>query len=193
MDTYTSYSTSDYDGFRLNEKSDLQFAWNSPAGGATRDYKNPREVQVKSLQWKDEYTLGIPAIDLQHRRIFDCFVRILAGPAGDDRLRAEVETLKLLGLVQAHFRLEEKMMRDLHYPGLERHMEEHRQFLADIHHLAESFLRVKRGVSADAVKVVQKWLTQHILTSDKHYLEYFSDPLQLRAGRRRGPKPASAN
>jgi hypothetical protein len=46
MDTYTSYSTADYDGFRPNEGNDMQFAWNSPAGGARSDYKNPREVHV---------------------------------------------------------------------------------------------------------------------------------------------------
>jgi hypothetical protein len=46
MDTYTSYSTADYDGFRPSEGHDMQFAWNSPAGGARSDYKNPREVHV---------------------------------------------------------------------------------------------------------------------------------------------------
>jgi hypothetical protein len=46
MDTYTSYTTSDYDGFRPNEGFDIQFAWNSPAGGVRTDYKNPREVHA---------------------------------------------------------------------------------------------------------------------------------------------------
>ena len=44
MDTYTSYTSSDYDGFRPNEGYDVQFMWNSPAGGAVTDYKNPREL-----------------------------------------------------------------------------------------------------------------------------------------------------
>ena len=46
MDTYTSYTTSDYNGFRPNEGYDMQFAWNSPAGGALTDYVNPREVRT---------------------------------------------------------------------------------------------------------------------------------------------------
>ncbi len=44
VDTYTSYTTSDYNGFRPNEGFDIQFMWNSPAGGAVTDYKNPLEV-----------------------------------------------------------------------------------------------------------------------------------------------------
>jgi hypothetical protein len=51
MDTYTSYTTSDYNGFRPNEGFDAQFMWLSPAGGALRDYKNPRELHsFKTLQ-----------------------------------------------------------------------------------------------------------------------------------------------
>jgi hypothetical protein len=51
MDTYTSYTTSDYDGFRPNEGFQAQFMWLSPAGGALRDYKDPREVHsFKTLQ-----------------------------------------------------------------------------------------------------------------------------------------------
>ena len=51
MDTYTSYTTSDYDGFRPNEGHADQFMWLSPAGGAMQDFKNPREVHAfKTLQ-----------------------------------------------------------------------------------------------------------------------------------------------
>jgi hypothetical protein len=44
VDTHTAYTTSDYNGFRPNEGIDVQFVWNSPAGGAASDYRNPREV-----------------------------------------------------------------------------------------------------------------------------------------------------
>jgi hypothetical protein len=51
MDTYTSYTTSDYNGFRPNEGVDIQFIWKSPAAGALRDYTNPREVRsFKTLE-----------------------------------------------------------------------------------------------------------------------------------------------
>lgn len=44
MDTYTPYTSSDYNGFRPNEGTDVQFMWNSPPGGTVTDYKNPREL-----------------------------------------------------------------------------------------------------------------------------------------------------
>jgi hemerythrin-like metal-binding protein len=141
---------------------------------------------MKELEWKDEYALGIPAIDLQHKRIFDCIISILAGPSADDRLRAEAEILKLLGLLQEHFTLEESMMRTLNYAELEPHIEEHRRFHADVHHLAERFLRHKTGVSGEAIKTVQKWLREHIMTSDKRYVDFFSSAALRGARGKRG-------
>jgi len=128
---------------------------------------------MKELEWREDYAIGISIVDLQHRRIFDCIISILGGPSDDDRLRAEAEIVRLLGLLQAHFALEESMMRKLHYPEIERHIEEHRQFNADVHELALKSLRKKGGVSGVAMKIAHKWLTEHILTSDRDYAAFF--------------------
>ncbi len=141
---------------------------------------------MKDLEWKDEHSVGIPAVDFQHRGIFDCIISIFGGPADDDRLRAEAEIIKLLRLLQEHFALEESMMRELHYPGLERHVEEHRQFNADVHDLAQKSLRRKGGVSREAIKIAHKWLTEHILTSDRDYAAFFSNPAHKRGNVKRG-------
>jgi len=130
---------------------------------------------MKELEWKDEYSVGISAVDLQHQRIFDCIISVLGGPSDDDRLRAEAEIIRLLGLLQEHFALEENMMRGLHYPEIERHTEEHRQFNADVHDLAQRSLRKKGGVSGEAVKIAHKWLTEHILRSDRDYAAFFAN------------------
>jgi hemerythrin len=139
---------------------------------------------MKELAWKDEYSLGIPAIDIQHRRIFDCIVGILAGTPNDDRLRAEGEVLRLLGLLQQHFSLEENMMRALHYPELEQHAEEHKKFAADVHGLAERFLRNKGGVSREAIKIAHRWLQEHIMVTDRDYVHYFADATVKRRRKR---------
>ena len=133
---------------------------------------------MKDLEWKDEYSVGIPALDFQHRRIFDCLVTIAQGPTDDDKLRAEAEIIKLLNLLQEHFSLEESMMQSLHYPEIARHTEEHRRFHADVRDLAQKSLRNKGGVSHEAIKVTHRWLREHIMTTDRHYLSFFSDLTQ---------------
>jgi hypothetical protein len=42
MDTYTNYTSSDYNGFRLNEGVSPQFVWNSPPFDIPADYTSPR-------------------------------------------------------------------------------------------------------------------------------------------------------
>lgn len=132
---------------------------------------------MNDLEWKDEYLVGIPAVDFQHKQIFNCFIGILGGARDEDRLRAEAEIVKLLGLLQEHFALEESMMLALSYPDFEKHIEEHRQFSADVHDLAQRSLRKKAGVSSEAIRIAHKWLTAHIMSMDRDYAAFFSNPM----------------
>jgi hypothetical protein len=45
MDTYTNYTTSDYDGFCPNEGVEFPFVWNSPRFSVLADYVGPRETR----------------------------------------------------------------------------------------------------------------------------------------------------
>jgi hypothetical protein len=41
IQTYTNYSSADYNGYRLNPESDTAFIWNSPPQEVTRQYGQP--------------------------------------------------------------------------------------------------------------------------------------------------------
>ncbi len=57
VDTYTNYSTSDYNGFRPNEDADFSFQWNSPPFTTRVDYTSKREDRrFKTLQAFSEAT-----------------------------------------------------------------------------------------------------------------------------------------
>jgi hemerythrin len=135
--------------------------------------------KMKDLQWKDGYSLGIPAIDLQHRRIFDCFITIAGESTKHDKLLAEFAVARLAVLLQEHFGLEERMMRTLCYPELERHIEQHRGYGVDVDDLAQKTAGTKAGLSLEMIKATQKWLRDHIATSDQHYMDFFLDPVGL--------------
>ncbi len=42
----------------------------------------------------------------------------------------------------------------------------------------------KGGVPREALKMAHKWLTEHILVSDKHYFDFFSNPMQKSRGKK---------
>jgi hypothetical protein len=52
VSTYTSSTTFDYDGYRPNRNSDIQFVWRSPAAGKTIDYelKNSLTGSFKTIE-----------------------------------------------------------------------------------------------------------------------------------------------
>jgi len=129
---------------------------------------------MKDMEWKDEYAVDIPAIDFQHKRIFDNFITIVQGSTKQDKLLAEFSLVQLIGILQEHFALEESMMRSLSYPGLEKHIEEHRQYQAGILGLAQESLRTKNKLPREAIKAAQKKLREHILSSDRHYVDFFA-------------------
>lgn len=148
---------------------------------------------MKDLGWKDEYLLGIPAIDLQHRRIFDCLKTIAGGSTKHDRLLAEFAMVRLLTLLQQHAALEESMMRSFGYPGLERHVEEHRRFHDDVHELAQRCLRTKDSLSLAVIKALDARQQGHLMTSDRHYVEYLLGPPRDGGGHETGGRPANGS
>jgi hypothetical protein len=57
VDTFTNYSSSDYNGFRPNEDADFSFMWNSPPFATRADYTSKREERkFKTLQAYSEAT-----------------------------------------------------------------------------------------------------------------------------------------
>ena len=46
VDTFTNYSTSDYNGFRPNEDAEFSFQWNSPRFEIRADYEGKRESRT---------------------------------------------------------------------------------------------------------------------------------------------------
>ena len=140
---------------------------------------------MKQLEWKDDYALGILAVDLQHKSIFDCLITIAGGSPEHDKLLAEFAIVRLVSLLHEHFALEESMMRTFRYPELERHIAEHREFHAEVHDLAQKSVRSKHSLSLVTIATTQKWLREHIMTSDRHYIDFLADPAGLKAAKNR--------
>jgi hemerythrin len=124
------------------------------------------------MEWREEFSVGIPEIDDQHRVLIDCVSLIEDAVTTQQRWSAVHAGLgRLVQFAQVHFAVEESLMRIHHYPGLAKHAEEHRRFSLDMEALQEKSLRV--DVSAEMVAFLQGWFDNHIMTSDKQYALYF--------------------
>jgi hemerythrin len=124
------------------------------------------------MDWKAQYSIGIPEIDAQHQQLFECIDRLEA--AADDRQRELAVYYvmeELRDYVRVHFSVEEIVMRLFDYPGLEAHAAEHRAFAARLESFEKSEL--VDDVHLEAAKFLRDWLVNHIQVSDRRYADYF--------------------
>lgn len=120
------------------------------------------------LQWRDEFELGIPAVDYEHRELFTLINqihdRIAASPSRD----AIIDGLdEIYAKIAAHFALEEHEMRDRGYDGYESHKTEHERLLDGIREIMDNF---EYGLYADyedaLAKHLGEWFALHFSTQD---------------------------
>lgn len=124
------------------------------------------------IQWKDEFSVGVASVDHEHQELI-ALINSLHDVIQDDdgetpgTQAAVVEKLgEIYAQISAHFALEEKVMRDSHYPLLAEHKEDHEILLDELLEIMDcveddgSFDELQLGVSLD------RWFSEHFRTHD---------------------------
>ena len=123
------------------------------------------------MEWKKEYLVGIREIDEQHKTIIECISGIQKAAARYDRPSTDEGVVRLADLAQAHFTLEESLMRILDYPRLDEHADDHKTFSAHLRTLQEHF--VTTDVFHHRLEIFQQWWDTHVQKHDKSYALHF--------------------
>lgn len=92
------------------------------------------------LEWKPEFSVGIASMDFEHRKMITMINEIYAEMSE----RCDPESIEqFLGdihaAINAHFALEERLMRDAGYDEYEAHKEEHEELLDQIRDMMDEF------------------------------------------------------
>lgn len=119
------------------------------------------------LQWKDQYSVGIEAVDHEHKELIDLINRL------HDRLRIDNDPESItiflgdvLAGISAHFALEEKFMREHRYDQLGTHKGDHERLLEEIRDLMEDYADdPQRGGETLAARL-EAWFGRHFETHD---------------------------
>jgi hemerythrin len=130
------------------------------------------------LRWEPHLAIGVAAIDDQHQELFRNVNALLAAMRGR-RGAAEVpRLLDFLGRYAVeHFAGEERLMREVRYPGLEAHRREHTEFAQDFQALRQEY---EAGGATPAVVVrlnvwLCGWLRRHVSDTDQDMGRYLAD------------------
>ena len=119
------------------------------------------------IEWQDEFSVGVASVDLEHRELID-LINDLHDLVGDNASADEVVSMlgEIFAQISAHFALEEKFMRDSHYPLYEPHKADHETLLDELRDIMD-LVDVdgqydEQGLSQD----MQRWFTEHFRTHD---------------------------
>ncbi|MGO8678160.1 MAG: bacteriohemerythrin [Limisphaerales bacterium] len=121
-----------------------------------------------SLQWKDEFLVSVPQVDLQHRKLIEMIGDLEAAMrVGKGK---EILGKTLAGVVeytQYHFSTEERLMADNPYPEGARHKDEHRKLIKTVGDFRTQFDQGAVALTVPVMTFLQDWLVNHILHTDK--------------------------
>ena len=132
------------------------------------------------MDWTEEWQLGLPAIDAQHRELFElCRQFQDAAPTADGGLLTVILD-RLVERTREHFRSEEGMLDRHGYPGLAAHRAEHGRLLTDVKTLRERWPSTgddaaQRASAIEVADYLRLWLIEHIQVTDRPYKPFLSN------------------
>jgi hemerythrin len=131
-------------------------------------------VQTPVFGWRDSLSLGVPAIDKDHRRLIDLLNRLpLTARAEDDGVSTGAAILDLEAYVQHHFHKEEMLMRLCGYPGYQEHCRMHRALTARVADFRAKFRKDPAKFDVDGLyEFLAHWLAVHISREDMKIQPY---------------------
>jgi hemerythrin len=122
------------------------------------------------LDWNDKFSVTIRKFDDQHKKLVGMVNQLHdAMKVGKGR---EVLGDILQSLAQytiTHFGDEEQLMKLHNYPEYEEHKKEHNNLVLHVKETLEAHRQGKNILTQNIMEFLKKWLTDHILDSDKKY------------------------
>ena len=120
------------------------------------------------MEWKQEFSVHVPAIDEDHRALADSVTAIERAVArSETRSAAHSAIEQFVALARGHFNRELALMRIHDYPDIEAHIKSHKSFLLDLRAL-EKKSRTDT-LSNATVAFLPTWLEEHLLSYDRDY------------------------
>ncbi|MDH3647628.1 MAG: bacteriohemerythrin [Gammaproteobacteria bacterium] len=119
------------------------------------------------IEWKNEYSVGVAAIDQEHKEMIALINETY------ERMRGHVNVASIdycLGEIctniAAHFALEERMMREAQYYEYTAHKEDHEKLLNEIRELMDEFMADPQSGLKSLQDRLSEWFSNHFATFD---------------------------
>jgi len=133
-------------------------------------------VQTVMFEWSEDYSMKIPSIDAQHKKLVAMLNDLYAGMMSNASREAASATLEgLTEYTLTHFAYEEELFRQYGYEHSEQHEKEHRALVEAVVAFKQKFDAGEASINMELMNFLKDWLIKHILGSDKRYSRFLRD------------------
>lgn len=119
------------------------------------------------LHWEERYSVGIEAVDHEHRELVDLINRLF------EEARSRGSKVAVLGFfgdlfkaISAHFALEERVMQERGYDQLTQHKNDHERLLDEIRDIMEDYEMTDLFDEQLLALRLDAWFSRHFETHD---------------------------
>lgn len=128
------------------------------------------------IQWSDELHLGHKALDDHHKKMVDAANLLYAAHRAGVKEEILTHLHGLISVSAEHFVFEEELMAQVKYPKAPVHTEHHGEVLAQLNRFFDRTLADKHGEGDKVLTFLREWLTSHLATFDRDFVEFMSRP-----------------
>ena len=122
------------------------------------------------IEWNHELAVHVSFMDDEHEELFilmnELYEAILAEQSKKDLDRG---LDRLIAHAAAHFKHEETFFEDTGYADAAKHRKQHNALTKQALRLQQDYRQGEADLSADVLKLLSKWLLNHMQTSDRKY------------------------
>ncbi len=127
-------------------------------------------MEAPHFVWKDEYSVGVRAFDLQHAKLIAAIDELGVAIAEARGYRAMRSILAALAAyTEEHFSTEERILQRYSYPDVAHHLTLHRGFTQSVARYSADLQASRAVLSVAVFRFLKNWLEGHILTADMQY------------------------
>jgi hemerythrin len=119
------------------------------------------------LQWEDRYSVGVAAVDHEHKELIDLINRLYAEAISQGSKDAISNFFgDLFKAISSHFALEERLMRERGYDQLIQHKNDHERLLDELRDIMEDFDASERIDDKLLAQRLDAWFSRHFERHD---------------------------
>jgi hemerythrin len=119
------------------------------------------------IEWKDEFSVGVPSIDYEHQQLIELINQLNEMAQAGRGFDSAIEALGEINVqISAHFALEEKIMRDMRYDAYADHKADHEELLDELREIMDE---VDGDGGYDESRLgseLNRWFSVHFRTHD---------------------------